>query len=230
MLKAFNLVSGLEPSSVRFARGQRSNITLQGASGGINWIRKETNDANESMSWEFRNMVMLMEADLGPNIDEDEGVGGFPEGYEMQLIDSAATVRDYLDATAMGLLNAEVMVDLGQAVGKLLYTLWYTENWVHGDLHLRNIVIDYDRHQGWRPYIIDVSHGYRDTNADREEFADRQQLIVEELNTVDDEVQWFFSNRLDTDWALAFEDRKLGAVDFENVAYRAFVTALEAML
>lgn len=227
MLEAYGQVSGLESTQSRLDRGQRSNICMLGQDQSGNWIRKETNDAHEPMAWEFRNMVSLMETGLGPDVDEGEGVSDFPDGYNMQLIDNGATIRDYFGAAAEGLIDAEVMASLGEAVGKLMFTFWRAENWVHGDLHLRNIVVGYERNKGWRPYIIDVSHGYKDDDSDREEFASLQQLIVEELNTVDDEIEWLFNERAVTDWALAYEDRRLGEANFDHAAYGAFVAAVQ---
>jgi serine/threonine protein kinase len=72
----------------------------------------------------------------------------------MPLIDSAATLEDYLLDVATGELSIEVAIDILEAV-RIALEDFYSYGIIHGDLHCRNILIGL-QDGGWRAYIIDV--------------------------------------------------------------------------
>jgi hypothetical protein len=226
MIEAYQRVIGLEPTTHRLARGTQSLVVPAGSWRRVNWLQKSAIPGNDTISWEFRNQTLLAEAHLGPEVDEEEGVFGHPDSFFIELINNAATARDYLEAAALGLISPVMIEGLGQSIGSLLSTFW--GEWTHGDLHLRNIVIGYERGQGWRPYIIDTAAGYRDLDSDRQEFADQFQLIESELDEPEEEMRWFLDKLVPGTWdQIHRENGKLGAPDPESPVYLAFQSGLE---
>lgn len=229
MKEYYTRVSGLESIGARLERGNKSNLVLAGQYQGRNWLQKSGKPGNDMIAWEYRNQVLLAQVGLGPLVDEDEGVFGYPESFLIEMVDSAATIYDYLQAAALGIVPPDVMAALGKATGQLLSTFW--AEWTHGDLHMRNIVVGYERGQGWRPWIIDTDAGYRNTHKDRRRFAETFGLIREELLTPEEEMRLVLDVAIPSTWEkIHNEDPHLGAADEDHPAFAAFQTALEREL
>lgn len=164
-LSIYHEISALRSFEERAAEGLNGDVKNLGNG----WLLKSDKAHSQACAHEFNVMSRLMETTICPEVEYDSN-----SSFLIQKIDNGATLEEYIMAYLNGLLPGKVLISLSATVADLLAN-FHEAGWVHGDLHGRNIVIEFDN--GWRPYIIDLGRGYHQDDEDGE-----KDLLIAETN------------------------------------------------
>lgn len=183
----YKAVSQQRTLAQRFADGSRAQVKLLEPGRVVKTY--PTNE--EPIDWEFKCLQELQLLEIVPELEADQG---WEFGIVMALINSGTGIGEYVHGYFTGVVPESVLVDILGSTRMILNQFW-DAGWVHGDLHTRNIVIDFCTDTGWCPKIIDFSSSFHDTT--RSDFADLLGLIVEELGESDSDAQFLRSDLWD---------------------------------
>ena len=144
-LDVYNLIQEMDTVGARFGRGTQSTITNLGDG----WILKEdARGAVPQTEWE-RSVYELIEGiGLAPECDLAENQ------LIIRMINAAASLEDYATAFAVQGYPKSIWVDLCRDVGEII-ARFHRAGFVHGDLHLGNIVVGLENRCTLRPLLID---------------------------------------------------------------------------
>ena len=208
LLDTYCRVAESETLSQRLTRGNNADFRRYGQdANGATWLLKTDKPGREMVAWEFDRLVELAPKGLVPPVAEDRGVFGYPEGFLIRCVDNGATLEDYVAGYAAAQVSQELLEQLFAAVGDLLHKFWYDLEWVHGDLHLKNIVVGVDLGgTEWHPCIIDLATSYSPDT--RQKFAEQYCMIAEDLLSWKDDMERFSFTLENFGQRLGLEDNK----------------------
>jgi hypothetical protein len=124
-----------------------------------------------------------------PRVDVDEGLYGFPLSFQMQKINNGGTLQDWMQAHAQQAMPRDLWAQLFKRLQHNIRRVWDL-GIIHGDLHVRNVVIGLDEaEKALEPIVIDfgvaqleeqsllsLAHGYglRDEVGESQSWFERQ--------------------------------------------------------
>lgn len=187
MEQIYNTVSQQRTLEQRLADGSRAEVKLLNPG----QVVKTYRTTEEPIEWEFKCLQALQPLEIVPELEEEQG---WELGIVMALVNSGTGIGEYVHGYFTGRLPEFVLANLFRATRSVLDQFWEA-GWVHGDLHTRNIVIDFCADRGWCPVIIDFSTSFHNTT--RSDFADLLGLIVEELGDADSDAYFLKSDLWD---------------------------------
>lgn len=149
----YELVVARRSLESRLSDGESATLSYEGDG----WLQKSDNIGGPELAErEFYNLLSLSNKGICPEVNEDEGVYGFPSSFLIERINNGATLGEYLRVFLEGDMDVTSLKELLEDVADKI-NRFHQLGWVHGDLHDRNIVVGPDLVS----YIIDLGYSFR---------------------------------------------------------------------
>lgn len=155
ILEIYTKVSNSKTFAERASQGN-SAIVMDAGDG---WVGKRDKPGIDLVAREFHILAALQELDCNicPEIDLDYGC---PGEFMIRKINNGGTLEEYILEFLFNDLDRNLLVDLLKMIAFKLNTFW-DNGYIHGDLHLNNIVIGIERGgKAWDPYLIDFGYSF----------------------------------------------------------------------
>jgi hypothetical protein len=185
-LAEYNRVATAESFASRASRGTMSLV--RELDDGI----VEKSDRPDDVPLVAREFIItdhLVTSGVVPRVDVNEGLYGYPVSFQMEKINNGGTLQDWLQAHAEQAMDRDLWDQLLTRLQRNIRQVW-EHGVIHGDLHVRNVVIGLDQAgKQLEPIVIDfgvsqlnedtllaLAHGYglRDEVADSQGWFKRQ--------------------------------------------------------
>lgn len=179
LIEIYNKVLNSKTFEQRAAQGNSSIVVDAG--GG--WIRKRDKPGIDLVGREFKILTALQDLDLRicPEVDLDYGC---PDEFLIQKVNNGATLEEYILEFVVSHFDIDLLSKLLKKIAVQLNTFW-NNGYVHGDLHLNNIVVDIEKGgRIWDPYLIDFGYSFHQDNPP--EFWELQTIIKDQ----NDDKEW----------------------------------------
>lgn len=189
-LGLYNRVCQWRPFHERASEGTMSTVV----EAGDGWLMKSDNVGEELVEREFQILLALQGSDLVPDVDEEEGVFGYPDSFLIKRINNGASLGEYLRFFLTGDMDEVFLWEIFEATAEKINE-FHSKGYVHGDLHDRNIVVGMNKGCTlFVPYLIDFGFSFHEDDGphalDRTsiETADEDnEYLVETLGLIVDE-------------------------------------------
>jgi hypothetical protein len=159
---AFLEVSSAHSIVSRIKRGKCSEIEVD-EEGFL--VKTEAGDSEDGfIQNEFRMLAALQDSEIVPTLaDPDDSYGEATQDgiLRMELLDSAATLGDYINSWVQGDISNSAIDGVFSSVFDLIKTM-EDYNLIHGDFHVNNVVIDLNEEAQFQAFIIDLATSYFD--------------------------------------------------------------------
>lgn len=164
-LVVYNLVCQWRSFHERAQEGTMSTV-LEAGDG---WLIKSDLKGEELVEREFQVLLALQGTGLVPDVDEEEGVFGYPSSFLIKRVNNGATLGEYLRYFLSGAsMNKAILWEVFEATAEKI-NAFHKLGFVHADLHDRNVVVGMDKGcTQFIPAIIDFGFSFHEDEGPHE--------------------------------------------------------------